>query len=189
MTSFSETRIGVSPLAPGWGPQRAGVLPSLLWSGFFSSQPKQSLLGNSVLLRRGRKPETILRSIKMNDLKEMTWHNSCSQNTENILPWGHWGQPHWTKGFSKLKTGCTPKKDTFLTENVFSFLLVFFFCFWRLGISKNCSGTHSIEQAGLELRDLLVSAFLSGRTEGVCYHTQWEWFSNGSLLSGCVLTQ
>ena len=54
--------------------------------------------------------------------------------------------------------------------------IFFVFCFiWFLGDrvslnSPDCPGTHSVDQAGLELRNLPASASQNAGITGMCYH-------------------
>jgi hypothetical protein len=59
------------------------------------------------------------------------------------------------------------------------FILIWFSCFvlffWdRVFLySTGCPGTHSVDQAGLELRNLPAFAFQRAGIKGVCHHTGW----------------
>ncbi|EGW11174.1 hypothetical protein I79_014842 [Cricetulus griseus] len=50
--------------------------------------------------------------------------------------------------------------------------------------SPGCPGTHSVDQAGLKLRDLPASAFLSAGIKGVGYHTRFVLVLFNSTLQG-----
>jgi hypothetical protein len=66
-------------------------------------------------------------------------------------------------------------------KNILKYLRFFFFFFFffdtvSLCIS-DCPGTHSVDQAGLELRNLPIFASRVLGSKGVCHHAQLSFLS------------
>ena len=91
----------------------------------------------------------------------------CTNNNHNALEAGTCSAVHCSSKSKSVLFFC------FVLFCLFCFVLVFWIWIFRDRISlcsPGCPGTHSLDQAGLELRNLPASVSQSAGITGMCHH-------------------